>query len=119
LPAAISVALARPGERIIALLGDGSSLYAIQGLWTAAQLGLPMTFIIINNGDYAALSHFARHFPIDRTYGTEIGGMDFVGIARAQGLEARRVANAAELEEMLPAALASPRTNLIEIVVAH
>lgn len=119
LPAAIGVALARRDERIIALLGDGSSLYAIQGLWTAAQLGLPMTFIIIYNGGYAALSHFARHFAIDRTYGTEIGGMDFVGIAQAQGLEARRAASAAELEELLPAALASSRTNLIEILVEH
>jgi benzoylformate decarboxylase len=118
LPAAIGVALGRPGEKVIALLGDGSSLYAIQGLWTAAQLGLPMTFVIINNGGYAALGHFARHFAIDRTYGTEIGGMDFVRIAEAQGLEARRATNAGELEGLLPEALASPRTNLIEVMVA-
>jgi benzoylformate decarboxylase len=49
LPEAIGVALGRRNEKVIALLGDGSSMYAIQGLWTAAQLKLPITFIIVNN----------------------------------------------------------------------
>jgi thiamine pyrophosphate-dependent acetolactate synthase large subunit-like protein len=49
LPAALGVALGRRNEKIIALLGDGASMYAIQGLWTAAQLNRPITFIIVNN----------------------------------------------------------------------
>src|SRR5262249_56565876 len=61
LPAAVGVAMGRPTERVIALLGDGSSLYSIQGLWSAAQLRLPVTFIIVNNRRYEALKQFARH----------------------------------------------------------
>jgi benzoylformate decarboxylase len=49
LPAAVGIALARPRDKVIALLGDGSSMYAIQGLWTAAQLALGITFVIIRN----------------------------------------------------------------------
>ncbi|HMD67220.1 MAG TPA: benzoylformate decarboxylase, partial [Stellaceae bacterium] len=58
LPAAIGIALARPREKVIALLGDGSSMYAIQGLWTAAQLALGITFVIIKNRRYEALLEF-------------------------------------------------------------
>ena len=41
MPAAVGVALAKPGERLNALIGDGSSRYSIQALWTAAPLKLP------------------------------------------------------------------------------
>src|SRR5262249_39185651 len=46
LPAAVGVALGRPGRRVIALLGDGSAMYSIQGLWSAADLALPVAFVI-------------------------------------------------------------------------
>ena len=45
LPAATGMALARPDEKVIAVLGDGSSMYAIQGLWSAARLGVPVSFL--------------------------------------------------------------------------
>jgi benzoylformate decarboxylase len=45
LPAAVGVALARPGRKVIGLLGDGSAMYSIQGLWTAARLHLPVAFL--------------------------------------------------------------------------
>ena len=59
LPAAVGVALARPGARVIGLIGDGSAMYSIQALWSAAQLKLPITFVILNNRRYAALQEFA------------------------------------------------------------
>ena len=55
IPAAVGVALGKPGEKVIGLIGDGSSMYAIQGLWTAGQLQLPITFVIIRNGRYQAV----------------------------------------------------------------
>ena len=62
LPAAVGVALARPDARVIGLVGDGSAMYSIQALWSAAQLKLPMTFVILNNRRYAALQEFAPTF---------------------------------------------------------
>jgi benzoylformate decarboxylase len=59
LPAAIGVALGRPAEKVIAFLGDRSSLYAIQGLWSAAQLRLPISFPILTS----ARSHVVKAYP--------------------------------------------------------
>jgi benzoylformate decarboxylase len=92
LPAAIGVALARPHEKVIALLGDGSSMYAIQGLWSAAQLALGITFVIIKNQRYEALLEFGRHFELQRTIGTSLPNIDFCALARGQGPIAARCA---------------------------
>jgi benzoylformate decarboxylase len=54
LPAAVGVALGRPGHKVNGLLGDGSAMYSIQGLWSAAELGLPVAFVIVNNRSYRA-----------------------------------------------------------------
>src|SRR4030095_4391105 len=62
LPAAVGVALGKPGARVINLMGDGSSMYSIQALWSAAQLKLPIAFVILKNRRYAALQDFAPVF---------------------------------------------------------
>lgn len=121
LPAAVGVALARPGARVIALIGDGSSLYAIQALWSAAQLKLPIAFLILNNGRYAALQDFAPVFgfrPGEAVPGTLLPDIDFVALARAQGVVAQRVKDAASLDAALREALASPVPVLVDIEVA-
>jgi benzoylformate decarboxylase len=118
LPAAIGVALGRPGEKVIALIGDGSAMYAIQGLWSAAQLRLPISFIILNNHRYEALIGFGRRFGLNRTIGTDLAGLDFVALAEGQGVAAARVDSAAALDAALAQSLASPDPNLVEIIVA-
>lgn len=117
LPAAVGVALGRPGTRVIALLGDGSSMYSIQGLWTAVKLQLPVTFVILNNSSYAALVEFGEYFGLDDTIGTELTGIDFCGLARAQGCEACRVEEAGALQDTLETALQSERPMLIEVMI--
>jgi benzoylformate decarboxylase len=118
LPAAIGVALGRPGEKVIALIGDGSTMYAVQGLWTAAQLGLPISFIIVNNGRYEALLNFCRHFGMNTAVGTTLPDIDFVGLARAQGIPGVRVESADTLDEALAHSLAATGPTLVEVVVA-
>jgi benzoylformate decarboxylase len=122
MPAAVGVALGmadrQANRKVIALIGDGSAMYAIQSLWTAAQLKLPITFVIVNNSRYQALHHFSQRFGIANPVGTDLPGIDFVGIAKAQGCEGVRVTRAAELETTLRAALAAPRPILVEVVVA-
>ncbi len=117
LPAAVGIALARPGSRVIALLGDGSAMYSIQGLWSAAQLRLPMTFIIINNGRYEALRQIGVRLGNAHPVGVELPGIDFVELARAQGCEAVRVTAAAELQPALRAALSSTGPVLVDVRV--
>lgn len=117
LPAAIGVALGRPGDKIIAILGDGSSMYAIQGLWSAAQLGLPISFVIVNNRRYEALVNFGRHFGLQKTEGTTLSGIDFCALARGQGLSAERVETAAALDAALLASFSAPGPTLVDVMV--
>src|SRR5258708_4303201 len=58
LPASVCMALGRPGIRTVCLIGDGSAMYSIQALWTAAQRKLPLTVVVSNNGG----SHPLRPF---------------------------------------------------------
>ena len=121
MPAAVGVALAKPSARVIGLIGDGSSLYSIQALWTAAQLNLPITFVILNNRRYAALQDFAPVFgftPEEEVQGTDLPDLDFMALAAGMGCRARRVTEPGQLREALAEALASGTPNLVEIRIA-
>lgn len=121
MPAAVGVALARPDKKVIGLLGDGSSMYSIQALWSAAQLKLPITFIILKNRRYAALQEFAPTFgfkPGEALQGTDLPELDFLALARGQGCEAVNVHDAALLASVLRDALQSLRPILVEVDVA-
>lgn len=117
LPAAIGVALGRRSERVIALLGDGSSLYSIQGLWSAAQLNLPVTFVIVNNRRYEALKSFGRHFGLEKLQGTDLPGIDFARLAAGQGMRAERVTTADSLDRALRTAFSVSQPMLLDVVV--
>jgi benzoylformate decarboxylase len=119
LPAAVGVAMARGRQqRVIGLFGDGSSMYAIQALWSAAQLQLPLTIIIVNNGGYAALDQFAGHFGIEKAVGTRLPAIDFVALAQAQGCSGVRVERSLDLPGVLRDALQSAGPTLVEVSVA-
>ena len=62
MPAATGVALANPGRPVVAVIGDGSSMYSIQALWTAARLKAGLVFVILNNGHYGILKGYAQSF---------------------------------------------------------
>ncbi|WP_370681999.1 benzoylformate decarboxylase [Comamonas sp. GB3 AK4-5] len=121
MPAAVGVALARPGQRVIALIGDGSSLYSMQAMWTAAQQRLPITFLILNNGRYAAVEDFAPVFgfvPGEVVQGTALSGLDFPALAAGWGCVGQRVSAASELPQVLQQALHSDGPCLVDIAVA-
>jgi benzoylformate decarboxylase len=117
LPAAVGVALGKAGRKVIAIIGDGSSMYSIQALWSAAQLDLPVTFVIVNNHAYEALNGFARRFGLEKAVGTELPGIDFEGLAKAQGLRASTVTRPQELHDALSDAFASSAPNLVIVIV--
>lgn len=121
MPAAVGVALGKPQSKVIGLIGDGSSMYSIQALWTAAQLKLPITFVILNNRRYAALREFAPTFgfkPEDPLAGTELPDLDFVSLARGHACQGIRVSDPARLADVLREALASPVPILVDVEIA-
>jgi benzoylformate decarboxylase len=117
LPAAIGVAMGRPSEKVIAILGDGSSLYSIQGLWSAAQNQLPIAFVIVKNGGYEALNEFGQHFRLSQLQGIALPHIDFCGLARSQGVHAVSVKSVEQLDDALLAAFGSDAPMLVEVEV--
>ena len=117
LPAAVGISLARPDIRTVCLIGDGSAMYSIQALWTAAQRHLPLTVVVINNHGYGAMRSFSQAMQVRDIPGLDLQGIDFVKIAEAMGCDAARVTNSSELASALKLALAHQGTSLVEVVV--
>jgi benzoylformate decarboxylase len=104
LPAAVGAQLANPGRPVTAIIGDGSAMYSVQALWTAAHHKLPMTFVICNNGGYRIIKQRLKSFHNDDNF----VGMDFkepaidwLAVAKGFGMRAIRVADPAEIEGVL------------------
>ena len=119
LPAAVGVALARPDRKVVALLGDGSAMYAIQGLWTAAELALPVVFIIVNNGSYEALVEFGEHFRLAQLPGTQSAAPGFLRAgARPRRRGPARRAAAINCRRRSGTAFAATGPTLVDVCVA-
>jgi benzoylformate decarboxylase len=117
LPAAVGIALARPSVRTVCLVGDGSAMYSIQALWTAAQRKLPLTVVVINNEGYGAMRAFSQVMQVRNVPGLDVPGLDFAKIAEGMGCMALRVTKSSEVTSALQRGLAHQGTSLIEVMV--
>jgi benzoylformate decarboxylase len=120
LPASVGVGLANPGRPVVCFSGDGSAMYSIQALWTAAHQKLPLTVVIANNGGYRIIKQRLKAFHQDEHFvGMDFVDppVDFVGMAKALGAEAIRVTAGTDLAPELKAAFERAGTNLVEVVV--
>ena len=117
LPAAVGMALGRPDVRTVCLIGDGSAMYSIQALWTAAQRKLPLTVVVINNSGYGAMRSFSQVMQVRNVPGLELPDIDFVKIAEGMGCDAVRVSKSSELTGALKRGLAHEGVSLIEVMV--
>ena len=117
LPASVGIALGCPERRTVCLIGDGSAMYSIQALWTAAQRKLPLTVVVINNGGYGAMRSFSQVMQVRNVPGLDLPGIDFVQIAQGLGCDAVRISKAAELVPALTRGLAHHGVSLIEVMV--
>jgi benzoylformate decarboxylase len=126
LPGALGVKLARPRRPVIALSGDGSAMYSIQALWTAAHHDLAVVFVILNNREYRILKHNMdtyrqrfgakpeRGYPHMDLVAPDLG---FVDLARGLGVEGVRVTTPAELRPALDTALGAGRPYLLDVAI--
>ena len=120
MPGAIGISLAHPGRPVVVVIGDGSAMYSIQALWTAAHFALPITYVVINNRGYRIIKERLlanRH--TDRFVGMDITDppIDFVSLARGFGITACRITEPSDIPRALDSAFRSGAPNLIEVVV--
>jgi benzoylformate decarboxylase len=121
---AIGIQLAQPHRPLLAIIGDGSAMYSIQALWTAAHLKLPITYVICNNRSYRILKERLLAFKGMAASNQSFTGMDFhdppidfVALAQSMGVTARRIT---ELDAFVPAlekALAHDGPDLLDVAV--
>jgi benzoylformate decarboxylase len=121
---AIGIQLARPHRPLVAVIGDGSAMYSIQALWTAAHLRLPMTYIICNNRSYRILKERLLAFKGMAATNQSFTGMDFhdpaidfVALAQSMGVSAQRITELDAFVPALEAALAHDGPDLLDVVV--
>lgn len=124
LPAAIGVKLALPQRPVVALIGDGSAMYTIQALWTAANQKVAVVFVILNNASYRILKQRVQNLrghaaQSGRYVGMELDkpAIDFVGMARSLGVQAESARTVAEAADLIKAGLAKDGPSLIEVAI--
>ncbi|QQS11031.1 MAG: thiamine pyrophosphate-binding protein [Rhodospirillales bacterium] len=119
--AAVGVQMARPERRVVAVIGDGSSMYSVQAIWSAAHYKLPVVFLICNNGGYQILKDRLKAFHgNDKPIGMDFRdpAIDFTALAGALGVSAVRATNAKEFDAAFDAAMArTDGPTLIEAMV--
>jgi benzoylformate decarboxylase len=121
LPGAIGVSLALPGRPVTAVLGDGSAMYGVQALWTAAHLRLPIIYVITNNRSYRILKErLVSMRATDAFVGMDIRdpAIDFAALAQSMGVSARRVTRPDDVVPALREAAARAGPALVEVMVA-
>ncbi len=104
LAGATGVRMALPERPVVAVVGDGSSLYGIQALWSAAHYEVGVLFVILSNGGYAIMDRLAERHGLDSPWpGFE--EIDIAAIARGFGCEAHRIETHEELVKALDEAV--------------
>lgn len=114
----IGMQLAQPQRPHVAVIGDGSSMYSIQALWTAANMKLPITYIIANNGGYQIIKDRLRQLAANAAYiGMDFDDppIDFVQLAASMGVKSAAVSRVSELGDALQTAITSNQTWLLDV----
>ena len=118
--AALGIQIAHPERRVVAVLGDGSAMYSIQALWTAAHLKLPITFVIANNGGYRIIKERLLAFHgNDQFIAMDFmdPAIEFADLARSLGMRAERIEAGGAFEAAFQAANGRDGPTLLEVVV--
>lgn len=120
LPAAIGVRMARPDRGVIAVVGDGASLYQILSLWSAGTYGAGVVFLVLSNGGYAIMDRLAERSGAPGPW-PALDAIDLCALARAQSIDAIRITEHADLleafDDLIPTLAQRDAPLLVEVVV--
>ena len=124
---AMGVKLANPNRPVVAVVGDGSAMMTVQGLWTAATENIPVVYVICNNGAYRVLKVNMDYYKNQVLKGdlprSEYTGMDFpipmnmAGVAEAIGVHGRKVTDPSEIRPAMKEALDLGKPALLDVAI--
>ena len=125
LGAAIGAKLASPERRVVACLGDGRTMFALQGLWTLAKYRIPLVVVVFNNRAYMAVKNQFRgseeRIRIAAAMGAEIAApeINFARLAETFGIFGERVEHPDAIEPALKRALEQNGPALVDVVISQ
>ncbi len=119
MPAALGVQAALPEEQVICIAGDASILMNIQELGTMAQYNLPAKIVIVNNQWQGMVRQWQESFYEERYSASDMspGMPDFIGLAKAFGVDGYLIRNREDLKSQLKKAFDTPKPALIDVHV--
>jgi benzoylformate decarboxylase len=127
MPGPLGLKLANPDRPVVAVVGDGSSMYTIQALWTASRYNVPVTWVICNNRTYRILKvnmeYYLRDMLKDTQRKSEYPGMDFdlpldvAAVAQGFGVHGRKVEDPAQLGPALKEAMGLGKPAVVDVVI--
>nr|WGC84427.1 RsnH [Streptomyces sp.] len=122
--AAIGSRMGDPRRPVVAVLGDGCTMFGLQGLWAAARYGVPVTFVVMNNGEYRTLKETldtwdSRSTATGRYVGLDLAPprLDFTKAAEFFGIEAVRATSARHLAQTVAASARSRTPLLVDVPI--
>ena len=126
LPAALGAALGNPQKKVVALLGDGTSLFSIQAFWTAARYQIPAVLVILNNGGYGCMRGLFMGYGMttppamspEDCASYDISGLNFTNLASEFGVAARRVTDPTEIRSAIKEAIALNKPAVVEVMLS-
>jgi benzoylformate decarboxylase len=123
LPASLGAQMAWPDRKVICTIGDGSLMYTVQALWTAARYRIPVTVLVMDNRAYQVLKDGMAQYkggpvPPQRLIGMDLDApvLDIPAVAQGFGVPARLVSRPDELRDALAERHDGPR--LLDVVIA-
>ena len=124
LAGAIGAKVAQPGRPLLAVSGDGSAMYSIQALWSAAHHDLDIVFVILVNREYRILKHnmdtYRQRFDASSNQdypemNLDTPALDFVTMAKGMGVPGTTISDPAEVAPAVKEAFATAGPRLIAI----
>ena len=126
--ATMGLQCANPDRPVFGIIGDGSAMMTIQGLWTAANDNIPCIFVICNNGMYRVLKVNFDVYQRDILQESEPAGrnlmysdfptpFDIAAIAKSMGVQGERILEPDEIAPAVRRAVASGKPAVLDIVI--
>ena len=127
MPGALGVKMANPDRPVLAIVGDGASLYTVQALWTASRYNIPVVYAICNNRAYRILKVnmeiYLRNMLKDTDRKSDYVGMDFentldlAALASAMGVASEKIEDPEAIKSAVEKAFASGKPALLDISI--
>ena len=117
LPAALGAKLAMPETEVIAVIGDGGYQMTIQELGTIMQYEIPVKIMVLNNSFLGMVRQWQQLFHDKRYSCTEMANPDFIKIAEAYNIPARKVEKREDLQNVIKEMLGAKTSFFVEVVV--